>query len=93
MGDHEGGLTLSNRKMFVRVNKLDGTPDDNGGKGGWWTVQPGVPDEGRPGRKAKSKRPRDGEDGDDLDLAYCGGGEGREMLGGMMGGGDVMGWA
>lgn len=44
--------------MFVRVNKPDGVPDDNGGKGGWWTVQPGVPDEGRPGRKGKSKRPR-----------------------------------
>lgn len=41
--------------MFVRVNKGDGT-DDQGGKGGWWTVQPGVPDEGRPGRKAKAKR-------------------------------------
>jgi hypothetical protein len=40
--------------MFVRVNKADGT--DEGGKGGWWTVQPGVPDEGRPGRKAKAKR-------------------------------------
>ena len=52
--------------MFVRVNKTDNVPDDNGGKGGWWTVQPGVPDEGRPGRKAKAKRPRaeDGEDGD-----------------------------
>ena len=44
--------------MFVRVNKVDGIPDDTGGKGGWWTVQPGVPDEGRPGRKAKSKKPR-----------------------------------
>ncbi len=52
-------LSLFFRKMFVRVNKLDGVPDDNGGKGGWWTVQPGVPDEGRPGRKAKSKRPHD----------------------------------
>lgn len=39
----------------MRVNKGDGT-DDQGGKGGWWTVQPGVPDEGRPGRKAKAKR-------------------------------------
>jgi hypothetical protein len=46
--------------MFVRVNKGDGTPDDTGGKGGWWTVQPGVPDEGRPGRKAKAKRAKDG---------------------------------
>ncbi len=54
-------LTLARRKMFVRVNKLDNIPDDNGGKGGWWTVQPGVPDEGRPGRKAKSKRLRGGE--------------------------------
>ncbi|BEI84505.1 hypothetical protein CcaverHIS002_0411090 [Cutaneotrichosporon cavernicola] len=45
---------LSLKKMFVRVNKADGT--DEGGKGGWWTVQPGVPDEGRPGRKAKAKR-------------------------------------
>ena len=52
------------RKMFVRVNKLDTVPDDNGGKGGWWTVQPGVPDEGRPGRKAKPKRPRGGEGGE-----------------------------
>ncbi|OCF77512.1 forkhead transcription factor 3 [Kwoniella mangroviensis CBS 8886] len=47
---------LSLKKMFVRVNKPDGTPDDSGGKGGWWTVQPGVPDEGRPGRKAKAKK-------------------------------------
>ncbi|OCF44548.1 forkhead transcription factor 3 [Kwoniella heveanensis CBS 569] len=47
---------LSLKKMFVRVNKLDGVPDDSGGKGGWWTVQPGVPDEGRPGRKAKAKK-------------------------------------
>jgi len=46
--------------MFVRVDKGDGTPDDTGGKGGWWTVQPGVPDEGRPGRKAKAKRAKDG---------------------------------
>ena len=52
------------RKMFVRVNKLDTVPDENGGKGGWWIVQPGVPDEGRPGRKAKSKRPKGGEGGD-----------------------------
>lgn len=37
------------------MNKGDGS-DDQGGKGGWWTVQPGVPDEGRPGRKAKAKR-------------------------------------
>lgn len=43
------------RKMFVRLNKVDGVPDE-GGKGGWWTVQAGVPDEGRPGRKAKAKR-------------------------------------
>ena len=42
--------------MFVRVNKVDGIPDDNNGKGGWWTVQPGVHDEGRPGRKAKAKK-------------------------------------
>ncbi|KAL7424445.1 Forkhead transcription factor [Cryptotrichosporon argae] len=47
---------LSLKKMFVRVNKADGAPDDTGGKGGWWTVQPGVPDEGRPGRKAKTKK-------------------------------------
>ncbi|WVR09680.1 hypothetical protein IAU60_006755 [Kwoniella sp. DSM 27419] len=47
---------LSLKKMFVRVNKLDGVPDESGGKGGWWTVQPGVPDEGRPGRKAKAKK-------------------------------------
>lgn len=39
--------------MFVRVNKVDGIPDE-GGKGGWWTVEPGIPDEGRPGRKSKS---------------------------------------
>lgn len=42
--------------MFVRVNKVDGIPDDSGGKGGWWTVIPGVPDEGRPGRKAKARK-------------------------------------
>lgn len=42
--------------MFVRVNKVDGVPDDSGGKGGWWTVIPGVPDEGRPGRKAKARK-------------------------------------
>lgn len=47
--------------MFVRVNKADGTADETGGKGGWWTVQPGVPDEGRPGRKAKAKRFKDGD--------------------------------
>lgn len=42
--------------MFVRVNKPDTSlfPDENG-KGGWWTVQPGIPDEGRPGRKSKVK--------------------------------------
>ncbi len=51
--------------MFVRVNKIDGIPDDTGGKGGWWTVQPGVPDEGRPGRKAKAKKAKDGPDVDD----------------------------
>ncbi|KAL1405256.1 Forkhead transcription factor [Vanrija albida] len=51
---------LSLKKMFVRVNKADGQPDDSGGKGGWWTVQAGVPDEGRPGRKAKAKRLKDG---------------------------------
>ena len=39
--------------MFVRVNKVDGVPDE-GGKGGWWTVEPGIPDEGRPGRKTKT---------------------------------------
>jgi len=53
--------------MFVRVNRIDGVPDDTNGKGGWWTVQPGVPDEGRPGRKAKGKKGRgsaaDGADG------------------------------
>lgn len=48
--------------MFVRVNKADGT--DDGGKGGWWTVQPGVPDEGRPGRKAKAKRAKDDPNGE-----------------------------
>ncbi|OWZ62456.1 hypothetical protein AYX15_05400 [Cryptococcus neoformans] len=47
---------LSLKKMFVRVNKVDGVPDDSGGKGGWWTVIPGVPDEGRPGRKAKARK-------------------------------------
>jgi len=47
--------------MFVRVNKVDGVPDDNNGKGGWWTVQVGVPDEGRPGRKTKSKKRNSGE--------------------------------
>lgn len=47
---------LSLKKMFVRVNKVDGIPDDSGGKGGWWTVIPGVPDEGRPGRKAKARK-------------------------------------
>ncbi|WVF67377.1 hypothetical protein IAT40_002132 [Kwoniella sp. CBS 6097] len=58
---------LSLKKMFVRVNKLDGIPDDSGGKGGWWTVQPGVPDEGRPGRKAKAKKAKaDAEAGIDL---------------------------
>lgn len=68
------------RKMFVRVNKIDGpttaststTPapattaapttaaaaaqamaQDDAGKGGWWTVQLGIPDEGRPGRKVR----------------------------------------
>lgn len=42
--------------MFVRVNKPDTAlfPDENG-KGGWWTVQPGIPDEGRPGRKSKMR--------------------------------------
>ena len=43
------------RKMFVRLNKVDGVPDESG-KGGWWIVQAGVPDAGRPGRKTKSKR-------------------------------------
>ena len=52
---------LTIRKMFVRVNKVDGVPDDNNGKGGWWTVQVGVPDEGRPGRKTKSKKRNSGE--------------------------------
>ena len=42
--------------MFVRVNKVDGVLDDTGGKGGWWTVEPDIPDEGRPGRKTKSKK-------------------------------------
>ena len=42
--------------MFVRVNKVDEIPDDSGGKGGWWTVEPDIPDEGRPGRKTKSKK-------------------------------------
>ncbi|WWD19920.1 hypothetical protein CI109_104392 [Kwoniella shandongensis] len=51
---------LSLKKMFVRVNKVDGVPDESGGKGGWWTVQPGVPDEGRPGRKAKAKKAKVG---------------------------------
>lgn len=48
--------------MFVRVNKVDGVPDE-AGKGGWWTVQAGVPDEGRPGRKARAKR-RAGQSGE-----------------------------
>ncbi|WVQ75693.1 hypothetical protein IAR50_005323 [Cryptococcus sp. DSM 104548] len=50
---------LSLKKMFVRVNKIDGVPDDTAGKGGWWTVIPGVPDEGRPGRKAKARRAKE----------------------------------
>ncbi|WVQ83742.1 hypothetical protein IAT38_005886 [Cryptococcus sp. DSM 104549] len=50
---------LSLKKMFVRVNKVDGVPDDSGGKGGWWTVQAGVPDEGRPGRKAKARKAKE----------------------------------
>lgn len=49
------------RKMFVRVGKMDGLPDE-GGKGGWWTVKMGVPDEGRPGRKGKSKRKSDADE-------------------------------
>ena len=48
------------RKMFVRVGKVDGVPDE-GGKGGWWTVKMGVPDEGRPGRKGKGKRRSDAD--------------------------------
>ncbi|ORX40492.1 hypothetical protein BD324DRAFT_610999 [Kockovaella imperatae] len=52
---------LSLKKMFVRVNKVDGMIDDSGGKGGWWTVEPDMPDEGRPGRKVKSKK-RGGDD-------------------------------
>ena len=51
---------LTARKMFVRVGKVDGVPDE-GGKGGWWTVKEGVPDEGRPGRKGKSKRKSDAD--------------------------------
>jgi len=51
------------RKMFVRVNKVDGVPDDNNGKGGWWTVQDGIPDEGRPGRKGKGKKGRGSAEG------------------------------
>ncbi|KAK8853486.1 hypothetical protein IAR55_004193 [Kwoniella newhampshirensis] len=51
---------LSLKKMFVRVQKVDGVPDESGGKGGWWTVVPGVPDEGRPGRKAKAKKAKAG---------------------------------
>jgi hypothetical protein len=58
-------LMLINRKMFVRVNKVDGVPDDNGGKGGWWTVNVGVHDEGRPGRKSKGKK-RSGEEVDEM---------------------------
>jgi hypothetical protein len=42
--------------MFVRTTKPEGYDEDITGKGGWWTVQPGVPDEGRPGRKAKAKK-------------------------------------
>ena len=44
--------------MFVRVNKPNapGIPDDNGAKGGWWTVEPGVHDEGRPGRKSRTRK-------------------------------------
>ena len=49
--------------MFVRVNKVDGVPDDNNGKGGWWTVQDGIPDEGRPGRKGKGKKGRNSAEG------------------------------
>ena len=45
----------------MRVNKVDGVPDDNGGKGGWWTVQMGVFDEGRPGRKSKGKKRNSGD--------------------------------
>lgn len=52
--------------MFVRVNKVDGIPDDNGGKGGWWTVNVGVHDEGRPGRKSKGKKRNSGEAVEDV---------------------------
>lgn len=52
--------------MFVRVNKVDGIPDDNGGKGGWWTVNVGVHDEGRPGRKSKGKKRNSGEAIEDI---------------------------
>ncbi|WWC91982.1 uncharacterized protein L201_006936 [Kwoniella dendrophila CBS 6074] len=66
---------LSLKKMFVRVNKPDNVPDDSGGKGGWWTVQPGVPDEGRPGRKAKAKKAKadaaeNAENGNDGDNSF-----------------------
>lgn len=54
------GQSLISRKMFVRVSKEDGVPDE-GGKGGWWTVKMGVPDEGRPGRKGKGKRKSDAD--------------------------------
>ncbi|ORY22395.1 hypothetical protein BCR39DRAFT_562358 [Naematelia encephala] len=70
---------LSLKKMFVRVNKLDGVPDDAGSKGGWWTVQPGVPDEGRPGRKSKGKKKGDYEiDGDEDSVEPAGSIEGFE---------------
>lgn len=71
--------------MFVRVNRVDGEPDDSQGKGGWWTVQPGVPDEGRPGRKGRGKRGRGGagggKKGDKEESASVGAGEEDEGVG------------
>ena len=74
--------------MFVRVNKVDGVPDDNNGKGGWWTVQVGVPDEGRPGRKTKSKKRNSGEAVESL-VGDEGSEQGESVAGGAAGGGEI----
>ncbi|WVO17079.1 hypothetical protein L204_104766 [Cryptococcus depauperatus] len=41
--------------------------DDSGGKGGWWTVVPGMPDEGRPGRKAKARKAKEAAEAKEKD--------------------------
>lgn len=55
--EREVMLTAAEKCLSASV-KSTGVPDE-GGKGGWWTVKMGVPDEGRPGRKGKSKRKSD----------------------------------